>query len=80
MAIPPGSVRGLVLFARPANPWVLLSARLAVWAALSVLSVLTPLYNADAALWIWPFALIACLLMAGQTIGAIRSKSQGSTG
>ncbi|MDH6486608.1 hypothetical protein [Streptomyces sp. SAI-127] len=80
MAIPPDSVRGLILFARPTNPWSLLSARLAVWAALSVLSVLTPVYNADAPLWIWPFALVASLLMAGQTIGAMRSKSQDGTG
>lgn len=48
MAIPPDSARGLILFARPTNPWALLSARLAVWAAFSVLSVLTPVYNADA--------------------------------
>ncbi|RPE39675.1 hypothetical protein EDD90_2692 [Streptomyces sp. Ag109_O5-1] len=80
MAIPPDSIRGLILFACPTNPWLLLSTRLTVWAALSLLSALTPLYNTDAPLWIWPFALIACLLMAGQTIGAMRSKSQGRTG
>ncbi|WP_329257834.1 hypothetical protein OG223_36070 [Streptomyces sp. NBC_01478] len=80
MAIPPDSVRARILFARPTNPWALLSARLAVWAALSLLSALTPLYNADAPLWIWPFALIACLLMAGQTVSAMRSKNQGATG
>jgi hypothetical protein len=79
MAIPPDSVRGIVLFARPTNPWALLSTRLVVWAALSVLAVLTPVYNADAPLWIWPFAVIACLLMAGQTIGAMKTKSRGST-
>lgn len=80
MAIPPDSMRGLVLFARPTNPWALLSARLVVWAALSLLSVLTPVHNADAPPWIWPFALIASLLMAGQTIGAMRSKGHGDTG
>ena len=79
MAIPPDSIRGLILFARPTNPWALLRARLTVWAALSLLSALTPVYNADAPLRIWPFALIACLLMAGQTIGAMRSKSQAGT-
>ncbi|WP_033287042.1 hypothetical protein [Streptomyces sp. NRRL F-525] len=79
MAISPDSIRGLILFARPTNPWALLRTRLTVWAALSLLSALTPVYNADAPLWIWPFALIACLLMAGQTIGAMRSKSQART-
>lgn len=79
MAIRPDSIRGLILFARPTNPWLLLSARLVAWAALSLLSALTPVYNADAPLWIWPFALLACLLMAGQAIGAMRSKKQGST-
>ncbi|MEU6349815.1 hypothetical protein ABZ896_10875 [Streptomyces sp. NPDC047072] len=78
MAIPPDSVRGLILFARPANPWVLLSARLTVWVALSVLAALTPVYNAGAPVWVWPFALVACLLMAGQAIGAMRGKRSGS--
>jgi len=48
MAIPPDSIRGLILFARPTNPWLLLSARLVAWTALSLLPALTSVYNADA--------------------------------
>ncbi|WP_405848923.1 hypothetical protein [Streptomyces sp. NBC_01518] len=79
MAIPPDSVRGLILFARPTSPWALLCTRLAAGTALSLLSALTPVHSTDAPLWIWPFVLIACLLMAGQAIGVMRSKSQAGT-
>lgn len=72
-------MRGRILFARPTNRWALLCTRLAAWTALSLLSALTPVYSTDAPLWIWPFALIACLLMAGQAIGVMRSKSQAGT-
>lgn len=71
MTIDRDSFRGRVMYARPTNPWLLLCGGLSVWAALSVLSVLTPVYNPGAPVWIWPIVLIACLLMAGQTAGAL---------
>ncbi|MGW1559159.1 hypothetical protein ACWCQ1_21950 [Streptomyces sp. NPDC002144] len=80
MAIPPDSVRGYIVLARPTNPWALLVARLTFWSALSTLSALTPFYIADAPLWIWPLALIACLLMAWQTVDAIRGKGRDGAG
>ncbi|MET7472757.1 hypothetical protein ABZT17_00130 [Streptomyces sp. NPDC005648] len=80
MAIPPDSVRGHLVLARPTNPWALLVARLLLWSALAALSALTPFCVADAPPWIWPFALVACLLMAWQTLDAIRRKGRDGAG
>ncbi|WP_369030601.1 MULTISPECIES: hypothetical protein [Streptomyces] len=77
MTIDPDSTRGRIIYARQANPWPLLWGRLALWAALSLLAGLTPFAVPDAPVWIWPLALVACLLMAGQTIGVMRSKGSG---
>jgi hypothetical protein len=77
MTIDPDSLRGRIVYARPTDPWLLLWTRLAVWTALTVVSALTPVYNPDAPAWIWPVVLIACLLMAGQTVKAIRRKARG---
>ncbi|MGW1715806.1 hypothetical protein [Streptomyces sp. NPDC002156] len=74
MPIDPNSVRGHVLYASSANSWALLSTRLACWVTGATLSALTPAYNSGAPVWIWPLSLVACLLMAGRTIGAMRSK------
>jgi hypothetical protein len=78
VAIAPDSIRGRLIHARPTNPWTLLWGRLVLWAALSVLAGLTPVFVPDAPVWIWPFALVACLLMVGQTIGVMRRKRSGS--
>ncbi|WP_371662096.1 hypothetical protein [Streptomyces sp. NBC_00280] len=78
MTIDPNSVRGRILYASPADSWALLSLRLVCWSAASTLSALTPAYNSGAPVWIWPLSLVACLLMAGQTVGAMRRRSSGT--
>lgn len=45
---------------------------------LSTLAALTPVYNSGAPVWIWPLSLVACLLMAGQTLGAMRRRVSGA--
>ena len=80
MAIAPDSIRGRLIHARPTNPWALLWGRLVLWAALSVLAGLTPVFVPDAPVWIWPLALVACLLMVGQSVGVMRSKKRGREG
>jgi hypothetical protein len=74
---PPDSPRGRLVHARPTNSWALLWGRLVLWSALSVLAGLTPVSFADAPVRVWPFALVACLLMAGRSIGVMRSKKRG---
>ncbi|NEA62238.1 hypothetical protein [Streptomyces sp. SID12488] len=80
MTIAPDSVRGRLVHARRTNPWALLWGRLVLWAALSVLAGLTPVAVPGAPVWIWPFTLVACLLMAGRTIGVMRRKKRDGSG
>ncbi|GAA0341089.1 hypothetical protein ACKI1I_31705 [Streptomyces turgidiscabies] len=78
MAVDPNSVRGRILYASPANSRALLLFRLLFWSTGSILAALTPVYNSGAPVWIWPPALVACLLMAGQTLGAMRRRASGT--
>ncbi|MEH0419111.1 hypothetical protein [Streptomyces sp. B21-083] len=78
MTVDPSSVRGRIVYASPANSRALLVFRLLFWGTGSALAALTPANNGGAPVWIWPPALVACLLMAGQTLGAMRRRASGA--